>query len=136
MAGTALASGVPMAARSYPQQAPESQASQAYQAPPSDLRSNSVPQSRPSEGWGASTGAAAGAGAGMAAGAISTSGATAHGQVPHSRGAGQDPNDSGRAAIAHGAGSHEGSHGAGQGTGSSPQPSGASSEEDRKNWIR
>ena len=135
MAGTALASGVPMAARSYPQQAP-SQASQAYQAPPSDLRSNSVPQSRPSEGWGASTGAAAGAGAGMAAGAISTSGATAHGQVPHSRGAGQDPNDSGRAAIAHGAGSHEGSHGAGQGMGSSPQPSGASSEEDRKNWIR
>ncbi len=52
-----LATGaVPMAARSYPQQAPIPQTSQAYLPPPSDIqRSNSAPRSRPSAGWGSST---------------------------------------------------------------------------------
>ena len=47
---------VPMAARSYPQQAPSSQTSQAYLPPSSEIqRSNSAPRSRPSEGWRSST---------------------------------------------------------------------------------
>ena len=47
---------VPMAARSYPQQASIPQTSQAFLPPSADLqRSNSAPRSRPSAGWGSST---------------------------------------------------------------------------------
>ena len=46
----------PTAARSYPQQAPIPQTSQAYLPPSADIqRSNSAPRSRPSAGWGSST---------------------------------------------------------------------------------
>ncbi|DBA86398.1 TPA: hypothetical protein ACH3X2_005620 [Trebouxia sp. C0005] len=124
---------VPIAARSYPQQAPTPQTTQAYVPPSADLqRSNSAPRSRPSAGWGSSTSAppatisrgGSGSYAGAGAGADYVSQGPPHSGPPaDSFGPGSG--------VAAGAGAARGGQAAGH-----AHQSQQSSGQGNKDWIR